>query len=224
MNRITSNYREGRRVGDLGYSNLLLGEEVSKGSHFGAVYSAIEWFQHGLEEYLYEEGTSGLSAQSRRDLHVVDNEFLQWLGESLFALSSFCYRKGNSDPQYGLIIPEEAIEFIVERVTRLKMEEEGIIGGVAESEFIHLRGSLNKLRLQARDVERHYAGWFHGEPSVIRETHLHPEILPNILLYQKFLNRLSSYLYWLTRVALLRQGVSTQPWISRIPAWIRKAL
>ena len=217
--RITSHYKEGRSLGDLGYSNLLLGEQVSKGSAFGAVYSSIEWLQHGIYKYLYVETPSvtDYTSLSLRQLEMDDIKFLEWLYQALFGLSAFCYRKGNTAPEYGLLLPEEAYSFLVGRIKYFKDKEEVYSGKAAESEFIALRGTLNKLRLQARDVERNYVAWF-NEEVIIKEYRTTPGVYDNIMNHQQFFNRLSSYFYWLTRHAALRQNhVQFTEWISRIP-------
>lgn len=215
-NRISSSYSEGRSLGDLGYSNLLLGEQVSKGSAFGAIYSSIEWLQHGILKYLYRDD-GDRTTLSIIQVEDKDAQFLDWLYQALFGLSAFCYRKGNTEPEYGLLIPDEAYSFLTERIEYFKEEEEDILEQPAESEFISLRGTLNKLRLQARDVERNYVAWF-NEEIIIKEYHTKPGVFDNIMRHQRFLNRLSSYFYWLTRYAALRQdNLKTTQWISRIP-------
>jgi cob(I)alamin adenosyltransferase len=212
-NRISSSYSEGRSLGDLGYSNLLLGEQVSKGSAFGAVYSSIEWLQHGILKYIsYDEATV--------QVEDVDLAFLDWLYQALFGLSAFCYRKGNTRPEYGLIIPERAYSYLTERIQYFKSQEEEVLNQPAESEFIALKGTLNKLRLQARDVERNYVAWF-SEEIIIKEYLTQPDVFDNIMKHQRFLNRLSSYFYWLIRHAALRQdNTHTTQWISQIPNFI----
>ncbi len=214
-NRITSYYNEGRSLGDLGYSNLLLGEQVSKGSAFGAVYSSIEWLQHGIQKYVYTEDNT-YTLDVTKQLKVEDVEFLEWLYQALFGLSAFCYRKGNTDPTYGLLIPDSAYRFITDRIKLFKAEEEKSTGKPAESEFIRLSGDLNKLRLQARDVERNYVAWFH-EPVIVKEYLTQDRVFDNIVRHQRFLNRLSSYFYWLTRSA---SKIKPAEWISRIPQFI----
>lgn len=218
MTRITANYIEGKNLGDLGYSNLLHGTEVSKSSHFGEVYSTIEWFQHGLMEYLFKDGDARvLSEECRTSLSLEDINFLNWLHSTLFSLSSFCYRKGNSDPRFGLVLDEQPSTFLEKRIRELKKEEETLTGKPASSEFVRQSGTLNKLRILCRDVERAYVGWFHEEAVVIKEMHLNPHILEHILRYQQFLNRLSTYFYWLSRVSLIQKDLVLEPWISRIP-------
>lgn len=208
--RVTSFYKEGRSLGDLGYSNLLVGEQVSKGSAFGAVYSSIEWLQHGILKYL-EQSSTGIG--------VEDNDFifLRWLYDALFGLSAFCYRKGNTAPEYGLLIPDEAYSYLTDRIQYFKDYEEEKLNKPAESDFITLRGDLNKLRLQARDVERNYVAWF-NEEVIIKEYITKADVFENIIRHQRFLNRLSSYFYWLTRFAVLSQKDAVHAeWISRIP-------
>lgn len=211
--RITSFYTEGRSLGDLGYSNLLMGGQVSKGSAFGAVYSSIEWLQHGILKYLSKDN-GGLLI---RQLEAKDVLILNWLYQSLFGFSAFCYRKGNTKPEFGLLVPTEAYRALIDRIEYFKECEEAHTGQLAESEFIALTGTLNKLRLQARDVERNYVAWF-NEPEIIKEYRTQPNVFDNLMRHQQFFNRLSSYFYWLTRHAALRDGnVKWTEWISRIP-------
>ena len=214
--RITAFYEEGRSLGDLGYSNLLLGEQVSKGSAFGAVYSSIEWLQHGILKYQMND-QGGLTLLSMQQLEECDSQFFEWLYQALFGLSAFCYRKGNTQPEYGLLIPKKAYNYLTDRVTYFKEVEKQATGKEPESDFVALRGTLNKLRLQARDVERNYVAWF-NEPVIVKEYITQPNVYDNIIRHQTFLNRLSSYFYWLTRHAALRAGdVKWTEWTSRIP-------
>ena len=208
--RITPYYQEGRSAGDLGYSNLLLGDVVSKGSAFGAIYSSVEWLQHGLQKYIYTDKRN-YTPLIMSQIEEPDAAFLEWLYESLFSLSAFCYRKGNTEEQYGLMFPDKAYDFMTNRVEFLKSNEKE-----HSSEFIEVRGTLNKLRLQTRDVERHFVAWF-NEPVIIQEYRTHENVYDNILRQQRFLNRLSTYFYWLTRYASIRSGASHRQWISRVP-------
>lgn len=210
VRRISLSYEEGRSAGDLGYSNLLLGDVVSKGSAFGAIYSSVEWLQHGLQKYVYTD-TGNYTPLLMKQVEETDAAFLEWLYESLFSLSAFCYRKGNTEEQYGLMFPEEAYDFITKRIEYFKSLEED-----KSLEFIQVRGTLNKLRLQTRDVERHFVAWF-NEPVIVQEYRTHPGVYDNILRQQKFLNRLSTYFYWLTRFASIKSGSKHREWISRVP-------
>lgn len=223
-NRISSSYTEGLSLGDVGYSNLIKGGYVSKDSHFGAVYSSIEWLQHGILKLI----DTGSGYEVVRLLEDQDTKFLGWLYEALFGLSAFCYRKGNTDPIYGLVFPEEAYRYLTDRVSVFKKHEEELSGKTAESEFLAMSSSLNKLRLQCRDVERNFVGWVHEE-EIIKECITHDfaktnqdqegiSVINNILIQQRFLNRLSTYLYWLNRHYLNTQlSTNRREWISRMP-------
>lgn len=218
--RITSRYKEGRSAGDLGYSALYVGGVVSKGSAFGAIYSSVEWLQHGIVKYL--DNYHLTLQQTEKE----DRIFLDWLHQTLFALSAFCYCKGNNQGvdketnkiiQYGYTIPERALEFLEERVEIFKVNEEEFRSKPAATEFIVQKGTLNKLRIQVRDVERNYVAWF-NEEEIIKESRLHPHVYEDIMSYQAFLNRLSTYFYWLTRNAAVKEGrTDWTQWMSKVP-------
>jgi cob(I)alamin adenosyltransferase len=212
MSRISSSYTEGLSNGDLGFSNLLVGDTISKGSHFSSVYSSIEWLQHRLQNISYNE-------PSFVDNFPRDAAFISWLYEALYSLSSFCYLKGITDVNYGHVPPQESIEFLKTRISELKDLEENLTGKKAESDFVTLSGSLNTIRLSVRDVERHFVGWFHNERVITHEIAKNPEILEGIYRYETFLNRLSSYFYWLSRVYIIKNtGVQAlKPWNAKIP-------
>lgn len=212
-NRISPNYQEGRNSGDLGYSNLITGDQVSKGSAFAAIYSSVEWLQHGLQKYVYTDKGS-YTHLMQEQIEDEDAQFLEWLYESLFALSSFCYRKGNTEEKYNLMFPDKAYVWMTQRIEYLKSHE-----GESPTEFIALRGTLNKLRIQVRDVERHYVAWF-NEPSIIKEYRTQPGVYDNIIRQQRFLNRLSTYFYWLARHGTISNGGEHREWITQVPTFV----
>ena len=208
--RIDVAYEEGGSVGDLGYSNLHKGGIVSKGGAFGDVYSSIEWLQHGINKYVYND-LGNYTELVMSQIEETDASFLEWLQEALFSLSSFCYRKGNTLPEYNLMFPVEAYDFLVRRIDYFKgLEKE------KQTEFIRTSGTLNKLRLQTRDVERHFITWF-NDPVVIQEYRTVDYVLGNIRSQIKFLNRLSTYFYWLTRYVAIKEGKKHDQWCSSVP-------
>jgi cob(I)alamin adenosyltransferase len=209
-NRITTEYEEGASLGDLGYSNLLVGETVSKGSAFASVYSSVERLQHELDSYVYTR-SGNYSPIMMNQIEVNDAEFLEWLFEALFSLSSFCYRKGYTLEEYGLMFPESAYQFMVDRIEYFKSLEEE-----SQTEFIRLGGDLNLLRILVRDVERNFSAWT-NENEIVKQERIKPGVKANILRQQRFLNRLSSYFYWLTRNVEAKAGRKHTQWITRVP-------
>ena len=203
VDRISSEYEEGISLGDLGYSNLISGSFVSKGSAFSAVYSSVEWLQNSITQFL--------SSKDSDLLETPDIQFLYWLNDGLFALSSFCYRKGNTEEKYNLMFPHEALTFMLARIKHFKARE-----GEVSGEFIRLGGSINKIRIQTRDVERHFVAW-RDEPEIIKESRTCDNVHDNILRQQKFLNRASSYFYWLARYQSIKDGGTHTEWITRVP-------
>lgn len=234
MTRITGKYIEGKSFGDNGYSSLSIIGKISKGSSTANLYGEVESLQHSLNNFI----------QYNPELvEPEDLEFFTWFSQALFCLSSFIYTNGESEYTDKYLFDSKAYEFMEGRIQFFKEFENSKLGSI-ESEFIQVYGFLNKLRLRVRSVE--HAFWalrdeyktqfvknlqndldkvelgVNGitQDSIIEKYNLQNyfEVMHKFQHQGSFLNRASSFYYWMCRYTFLKEGKKTHnQWVSTMP-------
>jgi cob(I)alamin adenosyltransferase len=245
-NRITGKYLEGK--GDTGYSDLSGFEgRVSKGSSLTAAYLSLDELQHSLSTFLNYH--SGLVPEI--DIKFLElllqfsfsvNAFIYSGGEDDIEAA-----KRGKDPAWCVkqLPKPRSYKYMAERIDFFKSEELRILGQeTLATEFIIPRGYINKLRLKTRQLEREIwafrdqrRAYFSSKildqliridaldlefASVIEIVSVYETVRSRIGVLGSFLNRLSSYFYWLMRYSHVLNGGQFQEWISEAPEWNEK--
>lgn len=194
-NRITTGYCEGTRQHVPGFSDIMIHERVPKsdpacGGSSGAQKMAIK-------------ATRALNAMDVEDPKA--KHFYEWLKENSFAFGSYFFMKGNTD-KYTL--PETSLQQLEEEIKTMKLFIQNYIP--TGSDFLRYEKDYNlcvdELRIYVRDLEREFVGWMY-DLRVVSDFYAHLKKDPtsglvrfnNMMHYAEFLNRLSSYFFWLNR-------------------------
>ena len=233
--RITSGYCEGKKGGDNGYSQLLLGVLIPKDHDTSKLYGAVEDLQQSLAIAIYEDD-------------VIDAELrytMEWIHENIFSLSSYAFMKGESPNNE---MPEAFLIYIERTIERMKEEIGNAPDFLVYSHPSLLR--LNEIRIRTREVESRFVGWkrslemqlhlkgplgllpwdiavplsiYEGRFKGIAERLLGKRyLIPTINNHITVLNRLSSYFFWAGRLQgkLLKErgehSVSEKYWHGKI--------
>lgn len=191
MNRIRNGYKAGN--GDLGYSLILDGTQLSKDDPACWIYSEMEHLNNKISEYLVTF-----------DVQYPDlKQMLIWLKDNSFSISGFCFLKGSSDRHNLNLDVSEELELLV---TMLKGDE--LVGEAAD--FVHHTRlkyiKLDGIRISVRDLERAFTKWRNHDvvkdfiiSTVKTEPMKAQAIALNIDAYSGFLNRLSTFIWLSTR-------------------------
>jgi hypothetical protein len=230
VDRVTDSHKHGR--GDTGYSDLALGERISKGTSLPLIYWTFEELQHSLSNFI--EYNPNL-------IDVEDLRFFEYLLFMTFAINSFLYGAGDTEWVEKFMFDSETINFMMWRIGHFQAEERRILQlDKIASEFITPKGYINRLRLKARHVEIAFWGFrdqrrdFYIEKVrdlVVRvDSHNEDpekpiEVLSHWLNVVRvrfneqgsILNKLSSYLYWLMRYQHVKSGGKFEEWMSEAP-------
>jgi cob(I)alamin adenosyltransferase len=230
VDRVTDSHKHGR--GDTGYSDLALGERISKGTSLPLIYWTFEELQHSLSNFI--EYNPNL-------IDTEDLQFFEYLLFMTFAINSFLYGAGDTEWVEKFMFDSETINFMMWRVEHFQAEERRILQlDKIASEFITPKGYINRLRLKARHVEIAFWGFrdqrrdFYIEKIrdlVVRvDSHNEDpekpiEVLSHWLNVVRvrfneqgsILNKLSSYLYWLMRYQHVKSGGKFEEWMSEAP-------
>lgn len=180
--RITAGPRPHR--GDDGYSLLMSGERISKAHVACAFYQSVEELQQAIAETICKDTLYSMEV----------TETLKWLFRNLFSLSSYVFCKGDSQRHQ---FPDNFLDFIEADCTRL---EEAI--GDAKDFLMYSNPCLlrlNKIRLASRKTESTYVAWNQSE-EMTRFLRKHPTLIYDIDRHTQILNRLSSWMFWVTRM------------------------
>ena len=235
-NRITSSHVSGR--GDFGYSDLAHGDRISKGSSLPKIYWEFDNFQHELTSFHHAE-----NIKCPKMIELEDLKFVEYLIQMTFAINSFLYGAGEEVWTDNYMFDSEAQEWMMNRIEYFKQKECNLLGvDKVSSEFIIPEGAINKLRLCVRSVES--AFWSFRDDRTSCFVDAFEEVVINldktgesfdkiyelIKSYEKsrarflqngsFLNKLSSYFYWMMRSFHISNSNSFQgfkTWISKAP-------
>lgn len=185
-NRLTETYREGLSNGDIGFSLLMNKAILSKSSAACKTYGKIEALQQALDEYIIFTHEHYGPTRSFN--------FCLWLNEALHAFGAFVWYKGNSPNDTEYLFPDEAYAFMEQEIAWYKHESGSI------TDFIHIYTPLcaatNKLRIATRELESQYIEWWESS-EIVKELRLNPNLAQYFIHQSRFLNRLSSYFFWL---------------------------
>jgi hypothetical protein len=230
VDRVTDSHKHGR--GDTGYSDLALGERISKGTSLPLIYWTFEELQHSLSNFI-EYNPDLIDAE--------DLNFFEYLLFMTFAINSFLYGAGDTEWVEKFMFDSETINFMMWRIGHFQAEERKILQlDKIASEFITPKGYINRLRLKARHVEIAFWGFrdqrrdFYIEKirDLVVKVDSHnedPEKPIEVLSHWlnvvrvrfneqgSILNKLSSYLYWLMRYQHVRSGGKFEEWMSEAP-------
>lgn len=230
-NRLTDDHNSGR--GSCGYSDLALGKRVSKGSNLPKIYLAFDELQHSLSNFI-DFNPNLIEAE--------DLQFFKFLLQNTFASNSFIFGAGSEDWCEKFLFDPEAFDWMITRIEYFKVGSKKNLGKDSwESEFIVPKGFINKLRLKVRAVEAAHWGFrddlrkaflesFDAEIEKTDSLNLDPkklyERLDKYLVVRdrfnhqgSFLNKLSSYFFWLGFYEQTKTGASFNSWISEAPRW-----
>lgn len=212
MARLTGTHRQG--AGDDGASMLLQGgRKISKGSPAAHLYGEIEWVQHCI---------AAVFAQSPEHTPIallLGNKvtvFLSWVDHVFGCISGWVWTNGESTNH---AIPVEAMEW-------LDRECEALAKDYGAAQDFETWGhpallALNELRLSIRTCERWFATWWHSE-AVMPLLLANPEMAEQYRLTAAFLNRLSYWVFLVTRQEAQRlkdAGVRlrVRTWAGKVP-------
>lgn len=208
MNRITANYNPG--LGDTGYSSVLHKNiPLLKSSPACAIQGKIETVRNSIEDTLC------LNIDLSPDL----NYLLNYLNRNLFSLASFVYLKADTTTH---LFPFSLLEWLDNKTHLLQQEL-----GSCPDFLYHCHPTpitLDKLRINVRELERYYVKWRYSN-EVVGHLLLKPDLTDIVNYHGGILNRLSSYLFWATRLEcqLLRdKGIQIEEryWSSQVEEWL----
>lgn len=206
--RLTSNHRSGK--GDDGYSQLMNGIRIPKNHEACNFYGAVEELQQAISECLFYNSDNIYSSDT---VYV-----LKWLFRNLFSLSSFVFLKADTSRHQ---FPDSFLSYIESQCSLLSSQ----IGSAPDFlSYTHISLlHFNKIRIAVRKLESCYVAWRRSD-EMVRHQLSHPELINVIAYHSAILNRLSSYLFWITRKQsqfLSSQGLSLeeQYWQSEIESF-----
>lgn len=230
-NRITDDHDSGK--GDSGYSDLALGQRVSKGSSLPKIYLAFDELQHSLSNFI---------DYNPELVEAEDLVFLKYLLQMTFAINSFLYGAGGEDWCDNFLFDTAALDWMIERIGWFKSESKKNLGKDNwQSEFIVPKGYLNRIRLKVRNVESNF--WFFRDEvrqrflkdfekqiEKVDSLNLDPQTLNQKLdKYLKvrerfnhqgaFLNKCSSYFFWAGFYEQTKNQAQFEEWMSCAPSW-----
>lgn len=228
-NRLTDEHKSSR--GDCGYSDLALGRRVSKGSNLPRIYISFDELQHSLSNFI------DFNAEL---VEPEDLQFFKYLLQMTFASNSFLFGAGSEDWCDNYLFDPEAFDWMINRIEYFKEGSKKNLGKDSwESEFLVPKGFINRLRLRVRAVESAHWGFrddlrkkfvqdFEAEMEKVDSLNLDPKILQDKLdkyyvVRQRFnhqgsfLNKLSSYFFFLGFYEQTKTGAEFNTWISRAP-------
>lgn len=194
-NRITTGYCEGTRQHVPGFSDIMIGERVPKSDPACGGSSA--------SQKICIKATRALNSMNVEDPRAA--HFLDWIKENSFAFGSYFFMKGNTD-KYTL--PRSALQDLESEIAYMKREIEKLIGVATDFLFYETEYNIciDELRVYVRDLEREFVGWMY-DLRVVSDFYAHLKKNPesglvrfnNMMHYSEFLNRLSTYFFWLNR-------------------------
>jgi hypothetical protein len=202
-NRITTVYLEQSRLSrPPGYSEVLNGMEIPKFADPCKVHTHTEKVRHEFDKL---------------ESAIEDEEDLVRFCKEVFSYSAFCFMLSNSDTHvldYGLLDDiESSLKDYKDQIT------------LKSSDFVFFKVpiclSLDALRLAIRELEVEYWRWAYSEPLI---AHLYTHVvlepttvskkMQNVILMGSILNRMSSLIYWYTRLVFQRETGG-----QKIPQW-----
>lgn len=228
--RITDSHKHGR--GDTGYSDLALGQRISKGTSLPLNYWAFDELQHSLSNFI--EYNPCL-------IEEVDLQFMGFLLQMTYCTNSVLYGACEPDWVDKFLFDSECLDFMINRISYFQEKEKEILGldNIA-TEFIILKGYINRIRLKVRHVEivwwsyrdlrrKHHIDKLAGmierldshneDPTLVKaELDFYVDVVRNRFNHMgSILNKCSSYYYWLARYEHVKNGGSFEEWMSRAP-------
>ena len=230
VNRVTDTHKHGR--GDFGYSDLALGQRISKGTSLPLNYWAFDELQHSLSNFI--EFNPELVEKE-------DLQFMEFLLQMTFCINSVLYGACEPDWVDKFLFDSECLDFMVKRIEYFQEKEKEMLGiDQIASEFIIPKGYINRIRLKVRHVE--IVWWSYRD--LRREHHIKkmgtlierldshnedPQIVRDALDFYidvvrhrfnatgTILNKCSSYYYWLSRYQHVKAGGKFEEWMSQAP-------
>lgn len=230
VNRITDTHRHGR--GDSGYSDLALGQRISKGSSLPLNYWGFDELQHSLSNFI---------EYNPHLVEKVDLEFMRYLLQMTFCINSVLYGACEPDWVEKFFFDSRCLDFMIRRIEYFQAQEKLILGlDSIQTEFIIPQGYLNRLRLKVRRVEiawwsyrdlrrDHYISKIQSLMEQIDSENLDPEMVKQELAFYldvvrkrfnsqgSILNKMSSYFYWMLRYHHVQAGNTFEHWMSEAP-------
>jgi len=231
MDRVTDKHKHGR--GDQGYSDLALGQRISKGSSLPLNYWGFDKLQHSLSNFiLYNPSLA----------EETDLQYIKYLLQMTFCINSVLYGANEPDWVERFFFDPACLDFMIERINYFQEQERQILNlDSISSEFVILQGHINSIRLNVRRVE--IAWWQYRDlrreyyvkkiGNLIEELDSHnkdPETVKQELNFyidvvrERFnsqgsiLNKLSSYFYWMARLEHVKSGKKFEHWMSSAPS------
>ena len=228
-NRLTDDHVSSK--GDCGYSDLALGKRISKGTNLPKIYLAFDNLQHSLSAFIEYNPTL---------VEPEDLQFFKFLLQNTFSSNSFIFGAGAEDWCDKFLFDPEALDWMVNRIEYFKEGSKKNLGKDSwESEFLVPKGFINKLRLKVREVEAAHWGFRDDLRKTFLETfeaeiektdslnlepsRLHEKLKKYLVVRQRFnhqgsfLNKLSSYFFFLGFYEQTKTGAEFNTWISRAP-------
>jgi hypothetical protein len=229
-NRVTDSHKHGR--GNTGYSDLALGQRISKGTSLPLNYWAFDELQHSLSNFI------------EFNPHLIEEEdlaFMDYLLQMTFCINSVLYGACEPDWVDKFLFDPACLDFMIERIKYFQEKEKEILGlDKIASEFIILKGYINRIRLKVRHVEivwwsyRDLRRKHHVEKlaTMIERLDSHNEnpqaVVDELDFYLNtvrgrfnfvgtILNKCSSYYYWLSRYEHVKNGGQFEEWMSEAP-------
>ena len=177
--------------GDKMMSTLIKDERIPKTSKVLLIYSGQENFSNSLQHFYCKYGNN---------LQTEDKYVIKWLIENLYCLGTFAYYKGE---EKNYAFPIELLYYLEDRIDFFQSNYGDCL------DFMYFEKEkyilLDAARIKARDLERGYAIWYE-----FCEGRRKPDGV--FLTMAKILNRLSTYIYNLTRYELYRDGEIEKHW------------
>jgi cob(I)alamin adenosyltransferase len=178
--------------GDNLTSYLISGKRLYKDSSACDVYSDVEKFKNQASWILcYPES---------KKLQYEDKYILTWFRDAIHSLGSYCFLWGETEHH---VFPIEVLEALEIRLAYFQSFTNDCKDFLIQEELFFLE--LDSLRIVIRDLERSFVRWY-------RTLYGEKELDGSRKTTAAILNRLSGYLFNLTRFYAKEWGVTENHW------------
>lgn len=194
--RITNGYCEGSHKKKLGFSEILRDEELPK-SDSACLIQTYAW-------------KARIYAERCIQLMPVDDpkakHFLEWFCKNNFAIGAYAFNKGNTNHR---VFPDTCLDDIESEIKRMKVAIKTETNRPA-TDFIRQTTEyglqVEEFQVQVRELETGFVSWMY-DVRVVSDFYSHLEKdsesglvrFNRMVLMAKFLNRLSTWVYWLNQ-------------------------
>jgi cob(I)alamin adenosyltransferase len=189
--RLTTTYKEGG-LGNSSQSELSKGNRVSKHDPSYGIHVAAEQVRLAISNILINN-----ELLSSDEQYVMD-----WIRSSTFSVSSFCFCMGDSTRH---LYPRNFLLYMERNIRHMKDD----IGGAQDFLIWNSVNTIkwDTIRVVVRELERAYIEW-----SVLNNSSINSSDLSNVSFMGDVINRMSSYVLWLTRSIAKREGTQEEYW------------